>query len=401
MTSKTYAAEGKAREQGGNKISGQDRMANLELLRCVAMMMVVALHYLGKGGLLADLTGENLGAAELAAWLLECFCIVAVNVYMFLSGYFLGRSSFKLSRLIGLLLQIWFYSVAFGLLGALTGLMTETAFDTHFLLTLVFPVSMGHYWFMTAYVFLYLLFPFVGRAAEGMSKRQFQVALGLLLAAFCILKSVLPLRLETDQQGYDCLWYLCVFLTAVYVRRFGTALLEKRHRCLFLYVGCCLLIFAGTMGLRLVYLQTGSLERMLKMFLEYNHVLPFLAAVGLFGVFYGIKIKGKAAWLINKAAPYTLGVYLLHENMGLRYAWQRWLGSERVAAGMAEGGLGAVAGLFLWLAAAVAAVFLCGILADMVRCRIFGMIHRGLSLLRPYGRLVKAVEGVDGMFRKE
>lgn len=77
----------------------KEKMVNLELLRCVAMLMVVVLHYLGKGGLLAELTGEGLGAVGAAAWLLEAFCIVAVNVYMFISGYFLSMSSFKLSRL--------------------------------------------------------------------------------------------------------------------------------------------------------------------------------------------------------------------------------------------------------------------------------------------------------------
>ena len=43
------------------------RMANLELLRCVAMMMVVVLHYLGKGGLLPDLTGSRLDCAGVTA----------------------------------------------------------------------------------------------------------------------------------------------------------------------------------------------------------------------------------------------------------------------------------------------------------------------------------------------
>ena len=87
--------------------SKQGRMANLELLRCVAMMMVVVLHYLGKGNLLADLTDPHLTGAELAAWFLECFCIVAVNVYMFISGFFLCASSFKVSRLVQLWLQVW------------------------------------------------------------------------------------------------------------------------------------------------------------------------------------------------------------------------------------------------------------------------------------------------------
>ncbi len=376
------------------------RMANLELLRCVAMMMVVVLHYLGKGGLLADLTGESLNAPELAAWLLEAFCIVAVNVYMFLSGYFLSGSSFRLSRLIQLWMQVWLYSVALGLAGALSGVMRDAEFDLHYLLALIFPILMGHYWFMTAYVFLYLMLPLVGMAVERMAKRQLQVTLGLLLLAFCVIKSVLPLRLDMAGQGYDCLWYLCVFLTAAYVRKFGISVLDRKWTGAILYVGGCLGVFAGTLALRQVYLRTGSLERMLTMFLEYNHVLPFLAAVGLFGIFRKVQVKGKAAAAINRIAPYTLGVYLLHENFGLRYSWQDWLGADRAASAMAEGGWSGVVSLLFWTLAAVAAVFLCGILADMARRWIFHLLHRGLSCLSPYRRLVERIEGVDAEFRR-
>ena len=376
------------------------RMANLELLRCVGMMMVVVLHYLGKGGLLADLAGESLNVPELAAWLLEAFCIVAVNVYMFLSGYFLSGSSFRLSRLIQLWMQVWLYSVALGLAGALSGVMRGTELDLHYLLTLIFPILMGHYWFMTAYLFLYLMLPLAGMAVERMTKRQLQVTLGLLLLAFCVIKSVLPLRLEMDGQGYDCLWYLCVFLTAAYVRKFGISILDKKWTGVIMYAGGCLGVFAGTLALRQVYLRTGSLERMLTMFLEYNHVLPFLAAVGLFGIFRKVQVKGKAAAEINRLAPYPLVVYLLHENFGLRYSWQDWLGADRAASAMAEGGWSGVGSLLFWTLAAVAAVFLCGILADMARRWIFHLLHRGLSCLSPYRRLVERIEGVDAEFRR-
>lgn len=377
------------------------RMANLDMLRCVAMMMVVTLHYLGKGGLLADLTMEGLGAAHVAAWLLECFCIVAVNVYMLISGYFLCTSSFKLSRLIQLWLQVWTYSVAFGLIGALTGVLAETNFDTHYLLTLIFPISMNHYWFMTAYLFLYLLLPFVGMAARKMTKGQMQIALGLLLFLFCVLKSILPVRLEMDGKGYDCLWYLCVFMSAAYIRRFGIPFLEKKWRSFALYVGGCLLAFGGTFLLREVYLRTGSLELVMKNCLEYNHIFPFAAAIGLFGVFQGIHLKGKGAELIGKVAPYTLGVYLLHENLGLRYTWQNWLGSHKAVAAMETGSISAVGILILWTVLAVAVVFVCGILADVLRTWIFKMLHRGLMLLAPYRWIVGKIEAVDQSFKEK
>lgn len=365
------------------------RMANLELLRCVAMMMVVVLHFLGKGGLLPELAGENMGARGVAAWTLETLCIVAVNIYMFISGYFLSGSAFKLSRLIQLYLQVWVYSVVFGLVGAFTGVLAETAFDTHYILTLIFPVSMGHYWFMTAYVFLYLLLPFVGMAVRQMSKSQMQTAIALLFLVFSIAKSVLPMRLEMDGKGYDCLWYLCVFVAAAYVRRFGVGFLEKKGRSFLLYIGCCGLILAGTFGLRALYLRTGSFGRMLAMCLEYNHILPFLAAAGLFGTFRGMRIKGRIAGVINRVAPYTLGVYLLHENIGLRYSWQKWLGAERIST---------VPGILLGTFAAAVGVFACGVMVDVVRKKIFDLLSRALIKVKICGWIVERIRKVDGFF---
>lgn len=401
----------------GNAVTSQPktlnpapRQANLELLRCIAMMMVIVLHYLGKGNLLINLEEAWLSPAEVTAWLLESFCIVAVNVYMFISGYFLCTSTFKPSRLIRLWLQVWMYSVAFGLIGAFTGVMEETAVDTHFFLTLIFPVSMGHYWFMTAYIFLYILLPFLGMAVRKMTKRQLQIAVLLLLLTFSLTKSVLPVRLEMDVQGYDCLWYICVFVAAAYVRRFGVPFLEKRGRGLALYLGCCMLIFCGTMLLREVYLRTGSLGLMLRMCMEYNHILPFLAAAGLFGAFRRLKISGRFAAFVCKIAPYTLGVYLLHENLGLRYTWQDWLGAGKLLEplplypymdSLSRMGLGgSFAVLLLYTLGAVVCVFFVGILVDMLRALLVRGLDRGLDKLPPYRRLRGWVFGLDECFQE-
>ncbi len=374
------------------KETGTKRMANLELLRCVAMMMVVVLHYLGKSSLLPDLTGPDMDSVGLAAWLLECFCIVAVNAYMFISGYLLCHSSFKPSRLAGLWFQVWIYSVAVGLLGALTGVVAETAVDIHYFLTLLFPISMSHYWFLTAYVFLYLLLPFVGMALRKMDRHQMQVAAGCLLLTFCVLKSVVPARMETDQRGLDCLWYLCVFVTAAYMRRFGVPFLEKKGRGVLLYVAGCLLVFAGTFGLREIYLRTGSLELIMKVCLEYNHILPFLAAAGLFAAFCKMQVSGWLSKLVNRVGPYTLGVYLLHENLGLRYTWQNWLGADQITS---------LWGLVLGVILAVACVFVCGVLADMLRALAMRELDKGLGKISVYRRWKGWLRKADGWFAAE
>lgn len=361
----------------------KEKMANLEVLRCVAMMMVVALHYLGKGNLLGDTNVPGMSGTGLVAWVLEAFCIVAVNVYMLISGYFLSTSSFKLSRLITLWLQIWFYSVSVGLLAAVTGILPAEEFDTHYLLTLLFPVSMEHYWFVTAYVFLYVMMPLVTLAVKRMNKKQMQLVVAVLLMMFCVLKSVLPFRLETDTKGYSCIWYLCVFMTAAYIRKFGCPLLNKRWKAVCLYVVASLLALAEMLALRYVYLRTGSFELIMGISFEYNHILPFLASIGFFMAFAMTEVSGFFAKVAKTVGPYTLGVYLLHENVGVRYAWQNWLWADKVT------GIGDVLALTL---IAVVTVFVIGVSVDMLRSYLMKGVHVILLKLAPYRKIVSKME---------
>lgn len=370
-------------------VENKKRMANLEMLRCLAMMMVVVLHFLGKGNLLGDVTAGHMDGVGIVAWILESFCIVAVNVYMLISGYFLSASSFKLSRLIRLWLQVWFYSVGVGLLAAACGILPSSELGTNYFIQLLFPISMGQYWFLTAYIFLYLLLPLLTLAVKNMTKRQMQVTLVLLLLVFSMIKSVVPVRLDMDGKGYDCLWYVCVFLAAAYLRRFGLPFLEKRGRGLCLYVAGCIAVFAELWCLHLVYAKTGSLGYILTVSMEYNHVFPLLASVGLFAAFLTVKISGKTADAVRRIAPYTLGVYLLHENIGVRSAWQNWFGADRVSS---------IGELVLRTLAAVVVVFAVGILVDWFRSLLMRGAHRGLLHLSFYEKIVKRVQAVDSYF---
>lgn len=368
----------------GQKTEG--RQKNLDELRCLAMMLVVVLHFVGKGNLLGEPTVPGMSAVGIAAWVLEAFSIVAVNTYMLISGYFLCESFFKLKRLLTLYLQIWMYSVGVGLLGVVTGLTPPEEVSTHYFLSLLFPVSMGHYWFMTAYVFLYLLLPLVGMAVKKMTKDQLKLVLIILLGVFCLLKSILPFRLEEDGQGYDMVWYLCVFLVAAYIRKFGVGFLKNRLICILMYVGGCLLALAELFALRFVYLRTGSLEFIIKISFEYNHVFVLMAAVGLFGCFLHAKGEGIVANAAAKVSPYVLGVYLLHENMGVRYGWQKWFGAEAIS-GVPE--------LLLRTVIAVAAVFVTGVIIEGARTLLVNGMGKVLSHWKLWKQLMEKIERVQ------
>ena len=109
------------------------RMANIELLRMVSMMMVVMLHYLGKGELLPATTGA-MNINGYVAWGMESLCIVAVNVYMLISGYFLVESGFKVHRIVELLCQVLFYTILVPLVLIALGILPTSIFSIYYIL---------------------------------------------------------------------------------------------------------------------------------------------------------------------------------------------------------------------------------------------------------------------------
>lgn len=364
------------------------RMANMELLRCVSMMLVVVLHFLGKGGGLIALTESNMPASGYLAWGLESLAIVAVNVYMLISGYFLVESSFKVSRLLQLILQIQFYSIGIGLVGAVFGLLPEGGFGIHYLLMLCLPVSMNHYWFMTAYVFMYLFTPLLAAGIKKLSQKQMQTVVVLLVLLFSVVKSIVPGRLEADMQGYDAIWYLCVFTIAAYIRLYGIPFFKNKTRGLLVYLAAAAGILGVTLGLRFLYLKTGSFGTILTICYNYNHILVLVASVAFFYLFYHMRIKeGVFAGFVCRIAPYTLGVYLWHEHVALRYEWQQWL--YRFT-GVQQSPLGLLTGTVL----AVVLVFTIGILLDMLRAFLFHMARKVLLHIGMYKRLTGFLDGL-------
>ena len=112
----------------------------------------------------------------------------------------------------------------------------------------------------------------------------------------------------------------------------------------------------------------------------------------MFCLFLDSRIQGKIGSVAVKIAPYTLGVYLLHENLGVRYAWQPWLGAERI---------NGVLPLLLWTVAAVIVVFVLGIFVDFVRKMICDGLHKVFLHIRPYRSLMEKIQVVDTMFKRE
>lgn len=370
------------------------RMANIEVLRLLAMAMVVSLHYLAKGDLLAKLT-EPLSAQGHLSWILESFSIAAVDVYVLISGYFLVETGFRCRRVISLVLQVMFYTCLLPVVLIAAGVLSVDEITFYNILQCIFPTNMLHYWFVSAYVLMFLFTPVLNAAVHGMKKGQLQTAIFLLLLMESVSKTLIPVRLELDNLGYDAYWFMVVYLIAAYIRLYGIPFLEKKGRAGLCYILACFGMYLLTMLIRCGYLVTGQFENFMESAYGYNHLLTIGAAIALFYFFKDMEFgKGgsRTGDVICRIAPCSFGVYLLHEQINVRYEWPLWLGADQCRSALSL--------LGHWLGA-ILTVMVIGLAVDYVRSLLFLAVGKRLSGGRLDRALGKVDERVNGLSREK
>lgn len=378
------------------------------------MVMVVIMHFLSHSDSLIVLD-MPLSVVRIVGSLLEAFCLVAVNVYLLISGYFGVKGSFKPSRAVSLLCQIWFYALLIPVVLKLSdvSILVEQQ-GIYGLIQYLLPVETEHYWFATSYFMLYLLMPVLNKAVQGMTRRQYEIILGGLLILFCMIKSFSPVVFAFDRYGYDLPWFICVYLLAAYFGLYGeeafdggsqdllsrgfaqfTGFVKKRGWLV--YVLSCLGSFCIQLLMWKLSQKWDGFAYYFSVPYHYNFVLCLTGAIGLFFSFSKVKIKeGRGTDIIRGLGTLCFGIYLLHEHIDLRYQWYEWL-AGMVNPGQEEG----LAFFLAELLFCVAVLFVAGIMIDFIRNKLFASLAAGLQNTRIGRWLHQLDREMDGKGRTD
>lgn len=358
---------------GGEGLT-KKRNANFELLRIVAMLMIIPLHYNSHAGVLLEL-GVPATKVQLFATLLESFCITGLNTYVFLSGYFLSQSKIRPSRILQLIAQVYFYTIVISVAMIAVGTFVVHSGNSVFkTVQYLFPISSEHYWFVTAYLIMYVFAPIMNAAVETLSRKQLKWSILGLLLWFSFIKSVVPVMFVTDHYGYDFGWFLCLYLIAAYVRKYEITLFGDARKSALVFVGSCLMIFLACVVTHFINLKTGRLNYFTDVPIHLNFIFTLTGSLGLFSMLRFYKMK--ESWfadVVRFAAPLTFGVYLVHMHLEIRDRWVGWM----------ENLLGPVSkdSILLYsfhLVRSVLIVFLAGVFVDWIRKTVFDFLGRVL-----------------------
>jgi len=356
-----------------DNIVKKKRFANFEALRLVAMFMVIILHYQNYAGVLLKIEDPELTPVKIYTTIVETLCIPCLNVWVLITGYFLSTARPSVKRIIGVVFQVWFYTVGITIAMYLTGSYELQASEsTYKLIQYLFPLQSEHYWFATAYILMVLFSPIMNAAIEHLNRKQLKLTITGLLIWFSFIRSAMPVNFVTDSYGYAFDWFLCLYIIAGYIRKYEVKLFARKKSAFFVYVGSVAFMVLLKLITYILCHKGYSLNFYFTMPDHHNYVFLLAASLGLFSLFRYIEIKNK---YVEKfcifAAPLTFGVYLLHEHLEIKTRWVGWMESL-----IGKINYESIPALFAHTIASVIIVFITGVVVDWIRKTIFDFVNR-------------------------
>lgn len=281
------------------KVSAQgSRASNFELLRIVAMAMIVIHHFI-----VHILWPERGGGYLPATACADVFVLSGVNLFVLTSGFFRIKLSWR--SVIRLWLFVAFYvaiaSVAYeyySLTHGLPGLTRKS-------LLLPFALfSKSGYWFLGSYFALMLLSPILNAALNSLDLHRLRLVVLLLTFFTCYSGYVLG---NTNPFGYNTMQFIYLYVVGNYIGKEPRVGSVPRN-----------LYLIGFFGLSAAYgayaawrAMHGKLAEYDLHVFAYNNPIVLLASFSLFCHFRRLRFESRT---VNWLAASMLGVYLLQES---------------------------------------------------------------------------------------
>ena len=360
------------------KIQTPQRNSQLELLRILCMLMIVAYHYSIYGFYAEDLFSS---ANKTLIESLSLGGEIGVSVFVLISGYYMVNSRYSFRKFSLYLGQIWFYTLG-ALLLFLLFLPDSGLIDRSMVSMSILPLSKGHYWFATSFLVLMLLSPFLNVFIKSASRTQLLASIWVLLGIYLLLPTFFEVYLSYSTLSR----FLILYLTAGYIRLYSDGCHSRFRRHLMGFIVLIALAFlwdaaANFWGQRM---ENDTLLEKANLF-SHNMLFIYVAALELFLSFLCAKPRSNRH--INNFAALTFGVYLFHENQLLRSVWQSVFKTAQFVDS---------SWLLLHALCAIPSVYLAGSLVEFLRQRTFGRLWEALTdrvFLPLWSRLTGFVHG--------
>ena len=180
--------------------------------------------------------------------------------------------------------------------------------------------TLDRYWFITAYLLLYMVSPFLNYAIRAMNQRIHFMCCSTLLFLFSLLHNIVYISDFGDVQGgYTFLWFCILYIIAAYFRKYVPTECKYQRYMIWIYLFASLCISGERFAAYYITPYIFGQVQLTSLFYSYNSIMVVAASLSLFQFFRGVKIhSAKINKCISIIAPLAMAVYLIHEQDSFR-----------------------------------------------------------------------------------
>lgn len=289
-----------------------ERRSSFELLRIVAMSVIVIGHFCGQSAI-AGLAGTEKGVLAL---LLGGGGRIAVNVFLLLGSWFMVNAAFRPERLLRLYLQVALYSIPLTMVMLVTGY----AGCARNVIQGLLPFFGRPLWFATAYISLVALTPYLNRIflLEDKALSRLVLVVGFVFATVATIPSY-----TAPEYLADFSWFVVMYVFVGWAKR--TQAWERLP-------GKWMSLALG--GGLMMALSLAQLHPLTAWVAGYWNVhlqcLPNILSAVLIFNFFRLSDFGVCKW-INWLSRASFSVYIVHQVPAfLGYEWNVVFRSEKL-----------------------------------------------------------------------
>ncbi|MCQ2137450.1 MAG: acyltransferase [Bacteroidales bacterium] len=301
-----------------------NRYSSIEVLRVLSMLFVVLSHTVNwgmnySGAAAAGISFISGGINSYATLALTSFASLGVICFVMISSYFICQSNvLRLDRIFKIWCVTAFYSVLIT-----TVLSFFSNISVKDIILSIVPVATDKYWFVTKYLALMILAPFLSFIVNTLSRKGFIV----LLVAFAIISTTITCGIPYGNVVFGGALsegtFIFIFFIAAYLRKFGAPLWLKNYCGRIFWASIALQVIGG-IALNVIHDSSACVYGGFSV--GYN-AFSLVPATALFVWFCNHEFKDNCICRsLVKLAPYTFAVYLIHDNPVIRrLLWGEWI----------------------------------------------------------------------------
>ena len=279
----------------------KERNSAVELLRIIAMYMIILYHYVIYNGF--DLENAEFGLQKFTYQIFHTGAI-GVDIFILITGFYSYKSASAPKKIINLLLEAEFYSIFTGACMLLTG---DVKMSASFLLHTLLPATFKQYWFFTAYIVLMLLSPYINKFIAAVSRTDHLK----LIAVMLVLWSIIPFITDQDFFFNEIITMIMIYIIGAYLGKYPDNILKKGRNAELLTAVCATILVGSTFACGIAGKYVSTFRNLSSHF--YTRLSPLVIGLttGLLITFSKMNFK---IGFVNKIASCTFAVYLIHES---------------------------------------------------------------------------------------